>query len=157
MTAQHLRRYAVPPLGIIAASLLLALAILHCRDLGIAHASIPPPPIEDTMAPPAPVADPLVSPMQAIDDLAAAQRLGWPALVLAVGIMLALALRSAGTRWPSERWLSWINTGSRSFAIAGGLAVATAAYNTLVEGGSWVAVGWAAGGALLALLMPRAT
>lgn len=98
--------------------------------------------------------DPVLAPLEAMDDARAMQKLGWPLALLASLIMVARGLASAGKRWPSVRWLAWLNTGVRAFAIAGVATVAAAAFNTLALGGTWFAVAMAAAGAGLAMLVP---
>lgn len=99
--------------------------------------------------------DPVSDPVGAFDDVRAARKLGWPLALLAVLIMVARGLQSAGQRWPNSRWLSWLNTGARAFVIAGAATVAAASFNTLALGGTWFAVAMAAVGAALALLAPK--
>lgn len=98
--------------------------------------------------------DPVADPIKAFDDVRAAQKIGWPLALLATLVMAARGLSSAGKRWPSVRWLSWLNTGARAFVIAGLTTLSCAAFNTLALGGTWFAVAMAACAAFLTLVTP---
>jgi hypothetical protein len=111
--------------------------------------------IPASFAPAAPstgLSDPTADPLGAIDDFEAARRHGWPVVVIGTAIMLALALRSIGKRWPGVGWIAWLNAGKRAFAIAGVITVGSAVFDVLVLGGTPYAAGWAGVMALLALL-----
>lgn len=85
--------------------------------------------------------DPLLDPIGAIDDVKAARRVGWAAVLGAVLTMLSLAV---GTLGRTVKALAWLRSGS--WAIAVGLvgALGAGAYNAATQGGSWMAVVFAA-------------
>ena len=115
------------------------------QDAGAGSAEAPPSTTID---------DPIVAPSAAWDDLKAARKTSWPLAVLAGLIMLARLAGSAGSKMKA---LAWLGKGKAAFAAAGVLAVATAAFDVLALGGSWVSVLTAAAAAGFALMVPTPT
>lgn len=105
----------------------------------------------DIAAPSAAIDDPLSAPSAAFDDLKAAKKTSWPLAVLAGLIML---LRTAAKVGAKYAWFGWLAKGKAAVATAGLLVVATAAFDVLAMGGSWVSVLTAAAAAGFALLVP---
>lgn len=85
------------------------------------------------------VHDVLTSPIAAYDDVRAAKKLGWPALVFIVAIILA---RLAGKLGAIQGWslLAKLNTGKVAVVIGGVAAVAAAGFNAATAGGSMIAI-----------------
>lgn len=85
------------------------------------------------------VHDVLTSPIAAYDDVRAAKKLGWPALVFIVALILA---RLAGKLGAIQGWslLAKLNTGKVAVVIGGVAAVAAAGFNAATAGGSLIAV-----------------
>jgi hypothetical protein len=112
-------------------------------------------------APPKPsdsLDNPVDDPVAAWNDLKAAKKLGWAAAILAGLVMAAAGLARAGERWPSSRFLAWfIEHKTVIFVVSGVGAVSAAAFNTLVLGGTMMAVVFAAAGAALAMMTPAKT
>lgn len=93
-------------------------------------------------ATPAPtVHDVTTDPMAYVGDLAAAKKLGWPALVLVIGVGLCEALAYFGKNVSA---LAWLGRGRWSLVIGGGLAILLAACNAALAGGAYTAIGSAA-------------
>lgn len=97
--------------------------------------------------------DPIAAPAAAWDDVKAAKKTGWSLALLGVLIMAARTAAGARNRYP---WLAFLAKGKAAIGIAAILAIATASFDTLALGGSWVAVLFAGAGALFALLIPTA-
>jgi hypothetical protein len=108
------------------------------------------PPTTVTIAPSGQLHNPLEQPADAIDDLVEAKRLGWPALVLVGGIMLAYAVRFAAARW-DVAWVDWLNTGKRAFVISAVIAVGSSMFDVLVLGGTPVSIFLAGFASLIAM------
>jgi hypothetical protein len=152
----------------VAATLLLGSALGSLYELGRAHAqgtvavvdagvTTPTTGSAAVVTPASPadkLHDPIAEPQQAFDDAVAMKKIGWPLLLIGALLMIARGMQSAGKRWPSVRWIAWLNTGPRAFAIAGLITVGSAAFNTLVGGGTWFAVATAAMAAGLAMMVP---
>ena len=155
--------------------LAVAFGLTSPKELGAAHAdspvlavvadagvpvdaAIPLPPatgettVTTTTITSATLHDPTVDPLAAVDDVRAAKRHGWPAAVLAGSIMLALALRTAGKKWPTQRWILWLNTGKRAFVIAAVISVGSACFDAVVLGGTLMAIAFAGAFAFFALM-----
>lgn len=81
--------------------------------------------------------NPATDPVAAWDDAKAAKKIGWVALVFALGVMLA---KLAGTLGKSIRQLAWLDKGKTAVVVGGVLAVGAAGYDTLASGGSLLAV-----------------
>lgn len=114
---------------------------------GSAAAEQPKPVPSDSLA------NPVDDPVEAYSDLKAAKKQGWAFAILAGLIMLAAALGRAATKWPNWPVLSWINKHKKVLIVSAAISVtATAAFNALSLGGSWLAVVGAGGGALLAFI-----
>ena len=110
------------------------------------------PPSDSHALPPPVLHDPIVAPLQAFDDAEAARKVGWPALVLAGCVMLAMAARTLGKKWPDVAWLAWLNTGKRAFVIGAVVTVGSAAFDVLIMGGTPMAVAFAAFASVMAVL-----
>lgn len=101
-----------------------------------------------TPAPDAPVVtppadklhDPVAAPAAAFDDVRAAKSVGWAAAVFAVLVMLARLLG----RVQRYSFLAWLGKGRTAVVVAGTGAIAAAVYNVAMEGGSWMALLFAA-------------
>jgi hypothetical protein len=108
------------------------------------------PPCVDRDGPgPAPcIASPLDNPRASLDTAAAAQKVGWPllVLVLAFGLLSVLA-----------KYIPWLDGGYRALASAGLLAALAAAANASFAGGSYYAMASAAAGAVLMALQGNRT
>lgn len=104
-------------------------------------------------SPSAELDNPIESPRAAFDDLKAAKKTSWPLAVLAGLIMLLRTAAKVGAKFKSFGWLA---KGKAAVATAGALVVATAAFDVLAMGGSWVSVLTAAAAAGFALLVPVA-
>jgi hypothetical protein len=93
------------------------------------------------------VHDVLSSPAAAFDDVKAARKIGWPALVFVVALILA---RLAGKLGAIQGWpaLAKLNTGKVAVVVGGIAAIAAAGYNAAASGGSAIAI---ATGAFFAL------
>lgn len=102
------------------------------------------------------LANPIDDPIEAYSDLKAAKRLGWAPFLLAIVVMLTAAFARAGQKWPTVKPLAWVAKKKWALlAISGAGLVAAASYNALALGGSPYAALLAAGGAVLALVMPK--
>jgi len=98
---------------------------------------------------PAPcIATPLDAHGESLDTARAAQKVGWPllVLVLAFGLLTALAGR-----------IKWLGEGYRALASAGLIAGLAAAANASFAGGSYYAMATAAAGAVLLALQGNRT
>jgi hypothetical protein len=98
---------------------------------------------------PAPcIESPLDNPRASLDTAAAAQKVGWPllVLVLAFGLLSVLA-----------KHIPWLDGGYRALASAGLLAALAAAANASFAGGSYYAMASAAAGAVLMALQGNRT
>ncbi len=94
------------------------------------------------MAPPSDsIDDPVKAPAAAFDDVKAAKKTGWTMLLL---VVLIMALRGLGYL----KGLSFLARDRVAIVIGGAITVATALYDTLVLGGTWVAALYAAAAAL---------
>lgn len=98
--------------------------------------------------------NPVTDPFAAIDDARGLKKNGWPILLLGVLIMLARGLGAAGERWPKLKSLIKLGGIVGTVVVAIG-TVASAAFDSLVLGGSWYAVGVAAIGAVILLIHPN--
>lgn len=99
--------------------------------------------------------NPVDDPLAAISDLRAAKKQGWAAAILAAIVMLTAGLARAAQRWPTVSFLAWFGKHKTAIFIVGGVGtVSAAAYNTLVLGGTVMAVIFAAVGAVLTLIAP---
>ncbi len=103
--------------------------------------------ISSPTTPATPVAtlhDPLEAPLAALDDARAAKKTSWPLAVFAVLAMLtkALAYGAATLRGMPLIGVAakWLATDKHAMWIAGLGTLVAAGYNTLVTGGTWVAV-----------------
>ncbi len=103
------------------------------------------------------LANPVDDPLEAINDARQAFKQGWAVGLLAIVVMLTAGLARAGQKWPTAKPLAWIAKKKWALlAISGAGLVGAAAYNALALGGSPYAALLAAGGAVLALVMPKA-
>lgn len=159
-------RSTLTPLLVLLAAAALAYAISCIPTLGVARAAEPPiaaqlgeqapaasPPPAASPRPSDALHDPVLDPAGAIDDAAAAKRQGWPILVLVGVVLVSRGLGTARRRWPGSRALRWMSGRAGLITIGSG-AIAAAAFDALVLGGSWFAAGYAALGAALALIDP---
>jgi len=89
--------------------------------------------------------DPLSDPAATFDDVKAAKRQGWPLAILAVGVIL---LRIA------ERLGLIAKRKTAHTVILGALAIAAAAFDTLVLGGTWMSALYAGVGAFFLATHP---
>jgi hypothetical protein len=159
-------RSALTPALVLLAAAALAYVISLIPTLGVAHGSTPAhaAAVVDVVTPaaqPAPrpsdqLHDPLTDLGGAIDDAEAARRQGWPILVLVGVVLVSRGLGTARRRWPGSRALRWMSGRAGLLTIGSG-AVAAAAFDAFVLGGSWFAAGYAALGAALALIDPGPT
>lgn len=96
-------------------------------------------------------------PSDAIDGVEdvrdAARSHGWALGALVGLILVGRTMRRARRRWPASRALAWMG-GPAGLIVGGSAIVASAAYDALALGGSWLAAGFAAVGAVLYLLDP---
>lgn len=121
-------------------------------DTGSGSSSAPAPAIETpaagSAATPAPTAkpsdalhDPVSDPGATLDDVKAAKKYGWGAAgfaVLLVVLKLASKAKSIGA-------LAWLGKGRVATVVAGATVVLAGCYDTLMQGGSWVATAIAGG------------
>lgn len=104
------------------------------------------------------LANPVDDPLEAINNARQAFKQGWAVGLLAVLVMLTAAFARAGQKWPTAKPLAWIAKKKWALlAISGAGLVGAAAYNALALGGSPYAALLAAGGAVLALVMPKSS
>lgn len=87
--------------------------------------------------------DPVASPLAAWDDVTAARKIGWPVAVLAGLVMICKGLGAIGRRKGKIAW-AWLGSGKVPIVIGAIGAIAAAAYNALVLGGTLLAAGFAA-------------
>jgi hypothetical protein len=90
--------------------------------------------------------DPITEPGAAWDDVQGAKKVGWGVAVFACLVMLA---RLAG-RAKSIPWLAALGKGRTAVVVGGIGAVAVAAYDVAIQGGSWVSIAVASAVALAA-------
>lgn len=89
------------------------------------------------------LSNPVTDPTGSIDDAQAARRFGWPALVFAIGTMLAIGLAYLGRKYPSVKALAWLDKGVVATTIGFVGACGAAGFDAAVGGGSWAAMGFA--------------
>lgn len=99
--------------------------------------------------------DPAANPLAAISDVEALKSQGWGLLLVGLLVQLGRIVRDTAPELEDEpgpvgRAAMWLATGRRAVLIAGAIGVASAAFNALALGGSWVAPALAAIGAALA-------
>lgn len=133
-------------------------------DAGVGSGSsmvvIPPPP--DAI--PAPVAagsgsqmpkpsdsidNPIEKPAEAFDDLKAAKKIGWTPLVFAVLVMLSLVASKLGGKF------EFLGNGKMPVIVGAGGAIGAAGFDTVMLGGTWVAIFSAIVVALAAAWTPK--
>lgn len=98
------------------------------------------------------LADPITQPGQAITQLENAKTNGWPLALLAALVLLFHGLAYVS----SAKWIAWLAVASRASYISIGVTLASAAYNALAAGGTWLAVGSAVAAALFLLKNAKA-
>ena len=98
--------------------------------------------------------DPAENPLAALSDARMAKTAGWAVLVLCVLTMLTKAIAYGAPKLQNVPVLGaaagWLANGKHAVWVAGLGATAAAAYDALVNAGSWTAALFAAVGALLA-------
>ena len=98
------------------------------------------------------VTNPAQHPAQAWSDEKAAQKTSWPLALWLAAVMLGKALaygRDKLKGWPLVGLAAaWLAKGKGAMLLAAVVAVGAAGYNTVVNGGTWVAGLVAAGAAL---------
>lgn len=117
-------------------------------DAGVAAVADPAtsPPSDPTAAAPADpkpsdaIDDPTQNPGAYFDDVKAAKKTGWALFVL---VLLRGLLAVLGT------WIPYLRKGKNATVLAGAGAVVSAAFDSMVLGGTWVAAVMAAVGAAL--------
>ncbi len=110
-------------------------------DIAVAETHLDPA-TRPAVAPPSDsIDDPVKAPAAAFDDVKAAKKTGWTMLLL---VVLIMALRGLGYL----KGLSFLARDRVAIVIGGAITVATALYDTLVLGGTWVAALYAAAAAL---------
>jgi hypothetical protein len=162
-------RYLLNAVCVLVAIVGLAIVIdTGAQHLGVQQALAEPPPIlidagasagSDTGSAVAPVPtvsahDAITSPQDSLSDAQAAKKHGWPIFVIVCLIMVAKTLQTAGKRWPDIKSIAWLNSGMRAAIITGVITIGTASCDTVLNGGSWFTVAYAAAGSFLLLVHP---
>lgn len=124
---------------------------------GLAPPSVVVAPVTITALPPATtLPDPLEHPLAALDDVKMTVKTTWPIAVFAILVMLTKALAYAAASLQSTPIVGgvarWLAQAKHAMAVAVTGALAAAAYNTLVTGGTVAAAVVAAGIAYAGLL-----
>jgi hypothetical protein len=146
-----------------------ACLVLSCFHIGVRMASADAPALLDagsgsssaTAAPADQLHNPVQSPVLAFDDVAAAKKLGWAAMLFAILVMATKALAYAKDHLEGVplvgKLAAWLSVTKRAMYVSGIGAGATAAYNAIALGGTWMAAVFVGGGLFLALTHPFGT